>query len=123
MISLLMKALTRGDIPGSFKKFPLLFRQAKTIVIIWLFDHFKSKTVPSMNGVSIITFINHLHAWATKFKPSFTFFKLPVLTSNNVIWVNFSATHNNTLSRHSRWATCLFAMRSSISLLSLKIFF
>ena len=37
------------------------------------------------------TFVNHLHAWVTKFKPSFMFFKLLVLTSNNVIWVNFSA--------------------------------
>ena len=43
-----------------------------------------------MNGVWIITFVNHFHAWVTKFKPSFMFFKLLVLTSNNVIWVNFS---------------------------------
>ena len=81
-----------SDIQGSFKKFPLLFRQAKMIfVIIWLFDHFTLKPVPSGNGLWIITFVNHLHVWVTKFKPSFMFFKLSILTSNNVIWVNFSA--------------------------------
>ena len=60
-------------------------------VIIWLFDHFTLKPVPSVNGIWIITFVNHLHVWVTKFKPSFMFFKLSILTSNNVIWVNFSA--------------------------------
>ena len=60
-------------------------------VIIWLFDHFMLKPAPSVNGVWIITFFNHLHVWVTKIKPSFMFFKLSVLTSNNVIWVNFSA--------------------------------
>ena len=60
-------------------------------VIIWLFDHFTLKPVPSGNGLWIITFVNHLHVWVTKFKPSFMFFKLSILTSNNVIWVNFSA--------------------------------
>ena len=44
-----------------------------------------------MNGVWIITFVNHFHAWVTKFKPSFMFFKLLVLTSNNVIWVDILA--------------------------------
>ena len=81
-----------SDIQGSFKKFLLLFCQAKMIfVIIWLFDHFTLKPVPSVNGVWTITFVNHLHLWLTKFKPSFMFFKLSVLTSNNVIWVNFFA--------------------------------
>ena len=60
-------------------------------VIIWLFDHFTLKPVPSVNGVWTITFVNHLHLWLTKFKPSFMFFKLSVLTSNNVICVNFFA--------------------------------
>ena len=60
-------------------------------VIIWLFDHFTLKPVPSVNGVWIITFVNHLHVWVTKFKPSFMFFQLLVLTSNNVIWINLSA--------------------------------
>ena len=58
------------------------------VVIIWLFDHFTLKPVPSVNDIWIITFVNHLHVWVTKFKPLFMFFKL---TWNNVIWVNFSA--------------------------------
>ena len=49
------------------------------------------KPVPSVNVVWIIKFVNHLHVWITKFKPSLMFFKLSLLTSNNVIWVNFSA--------------------------------
>ena len=44
-----------------------------------------------MNDVWIITFVDHLHVWVTKLKPSLMFFKLPVLTSINVAWVNFSA--------------------------------
>ena len=60
-------------------------------VVFWLFDHFALKSVPSVNGVWIITFVNHLHAWVTKFKPSLMLSQLLVLTSNNVIWVNFSA--------------------------------
>ena len=81
-----------SDIQGSFKKFPLLFRQAETIfVIIWPFHQFTLKPVLSVNGIWIITFVNHLHVWVTKFKPSFMFFKLSILTSNNVIWVNFIA--------------------------------
>ena len=44
-----------------------------------------------MNGVLIITFVNHLHVWVTNFKPSLMLFKLLVLTSNNVVLVNFSA--------------------------------
>ena len=49
------------------------------------------KPVPSMNGIWIITFVSHLHVWVMKFKPSLMFFKWPVLTSNNVVWINFSA--------------------------------
>ena len=60
-------------------------------VIAWLFDHFTLKPVPSVNGVWIITFVNQLHVWVTKFKPSFMFFQLLVLTLNNVIWMNFFA--------------------------------
>ena len=59
-------------------------------VIIWLFVHFTFKPVPSVNGIWVMTSVNHLHIWITKFKPSFMFFKLSILTSNNVIWVNFS---------------------------------
>ena len=53
-------------------------------VIIWLFDHLMLEPVPSVNGVWIITFVK-------KFKPSFMFFQLLVLISNNVVWVNFFA--------------------------------
>ena len=82
----------KSDIQGRFKKCSLLFRQAKIIfVIIWIFDHFTLNPFQSVNGLWIITFVNHLHVWITKFKPSYLFFKLPVLTSNNIIWVNFSA--------------------------------
>ena len=48
------------------------------------------KPIPSVNGVWIITFIDLLHVWVAKPKPSLMFFELSVLTSNNVIRVNFS---------------------------------
>ena len=60
-------------------------------VIVWPFDCFTLKPAPWVNSVWIITFFNHLHVWVTKFKPSFIFFKLSILTSNNVIWLGFSA--------------------------------
>ena len=60
-------------------------------VILWFLDHFTLKPVSSVNGVWIITFVSHLHVWVTEFKPSLMFFQLPVLTSSNVILVNFSA--------------------------------
>ena len=44
-----------------------------------------------MNSIGIFAFDRHLHVWVTKLKPSLMFFKLPILTSNNVIWMNFSA--------------------------------
>ena len=44
-----------------------------------------------LNDVWIITLMNHIHAWVTKFKPSFMFFKLLVLIPNSIILVNFSA--------------------------------
>ena len=81
-----------SDIQGSFKKFSLLFGQAETIfVIVCFFDHFMLKTISSVNGICMVAFVNHLHVWLTKFKPSFIIFKLSVLKSNNVIWMNFSA--------------------------------
>ena len=49
------------------------------------------KSTPSVNGVLIITFVSHLHVWVTKFKPSLMFFKVPILTSNNVVWINLFA--------------------------------
>ena len=79
-------------IQGSFKKGSLLFRQAEMVfVVVWFLDHFTLKSAPLMNSIWIITFVSHLHVWVTKFKPSLMFFQLPVLTSNNVVWVNFSA--------------------------------
>ena len=81
-----------SNIKGSFKTFPLLFCQAKMIfVITWLFDHFTLKPVPLVNGVFIITFVNHLHFSITNFNPLLMLFKLLVLTSNNIVLVNFSA--------------------------------
>ena len=81
-----------SHIQGSFKKCSLLFGQGKMVfVIVWFLDHFTVKSTPSMNGIWIITFVSHLHVWVTKFKPSLTFLKLPILASNNVVWMNFSA--------------------------------
>ena len=79
-------------IQGIFKKFSLLFGQSKMVfVVVWLFNHFMLKSTPLLNGIWIITFVSHLHVWLTKFKPSLMFFQLPVLISNNVVWVSFSA--------------------------------
>ena len=44
-----------------------------------------------MNSIWLITFVNHLHVWVTKFKSSLIFFKLSILTSNNIIWVGLFA--------------------------------
>ena len=60
-------------------------------VVIWLLDHFTLKSTPTVNGVWIILFVSHLHVWVTKFKPSIMFSQLPILTSNNVVWMNFFA--------------------------------
>ena len=79
-----------SDIQGSFKKFSLLFGQAEMIfVVVWFLDHFIFKSIPSMNGIWIIAFVGHRHVWVTKFKPSFMFFQLPVLTLNNVVLMPF----------------------------------
>ena len=81
-----------SDIQGSFKKCWLPFRQSEIIfVVIWFLYHFSLEHIPSVNGVWIITFVSHLHVWVTKFKLSFMFFQLLVLTSNNVAWVDLSA--------------------------------
>ena len=80
------------SIQGSFKKYSFLFYQAEMVfVIVWFLDHFTLKPVPSMNCVWIITFVSHLHVCVMKFKPLLMFFKLSILTSNNVVWVNFFA--------------------------------
>ena len=77
-------------------------------VVIRFFDHFTLESIPSMNSIGIVAFVKHLHVWVTKLKPSLMFFKLLVLTLNNVIWLNFFAIFfmkNNTLSKHPRRAT------------------
>ena len=58
-------------------------------VMVWFLDHFTLEPVPLVNGFWIVAFVSHLHVWVTKFKPSLMFFQLPILTSNNVVWVNF----------------------------------
>ena len=79
-----------SDIQGSFKKFSLLLGQAEMVfVVVWFLDHFMLKLVPSMNGVWVIAFVSHHHAWVTKSKPLLMLFQLPVLTSNNVVWMPF----------------------------------
>ena len=109
----------------SFKKFSLLFGQAEMVfIIVWFLDHFTLEPVPAVNGVWI-AFVSQLHVWVTMFKPSLMFCQLSVLTSNNVVWVPFftvlfdEARHLVKTSTTS--TTYLFAMRSSISSLSLKI--
>ena len=84
-------ALNNG-IQGNFKKFLLFFHQAEMVsAIVWFLDHFTLEYVPSVIGVWIIAFVSHLHVWVTKSEPSLMFFKLPILTSNNVLWMPFSA--------------------------------
>ena len=80
-----------SDIQGSFNECLLFFGQAELVfVIVWFLDHLTVESVSSVNGDWIITFVSHLHDWVTKFKPWLMFFKLSILASNNVIWVNFS---------------------------------
>ena len=59
-------------------------------VIVWFLDHFTLEYVPSVNGVWIIAFVSHLHVCVTRFEPSLMFFKMSILTSNNVVWMLFS---------------------------------
>ena len=61
------------------------------LLVVWFFDHFSLKPVPSMNSTWIIAFVSHFHVWVTKFKPSLMFFKLVVLTLNNVIGMGLFA--------------------------------
>ena len=60
-------------------------------VIIWFLDHFTLEYVLSMNSIWIITPASLLHVWVTKFKTFFIFFKLSILTLNNVMWVDLFA--------------------------------
>ena len=56
-------------------------------VIVWFLDHFTLEYVPSVNSIWVITPAVLFHVWITKFKTIFIFFKLSILTSNNVMWV------------------------------------
>ena len=79
-----------GNIKEGLKTFLLFFCQTKMVfVTVWFLNHFTLEFVPSMNSIWIITSASLLHAWVTKFKTFFIFFKLPILTSNSIIWVNF----------------------------------
>ena len=60
-------------------------------VIVWFLNHLTLEYLPSMNSIWIITPASLLHVWVTKFKTFFIFFKLSILTSNNVIRVNLFA--------------------------------
>ena len=80
-----------SNIKDSLKKFSILFRQVEMVfVIVWFLDHFTLEYVPSMNTIWIITFVSLLNVWVTKFKTSLKFFKLSILTSNNVICVGLT---------------------------------
>ena len=61
------------------------------LVVVGLFYHFALKSEPSVNCVWIITFVGRFHVWVMRPRPLPMFFQLPILTSNNVIWVNLSA--------------------------------
>ena len=60
-------------------------------VMVWFLDHFTLEYVLSVNSIWIITPADLLHVWVTKFKTFFIFFKLSILTSNNVMWVGLLA--------------------------------
>ena len=81
-----------SNIKDSFKKFSLFICQAEMVfVIVWFLNHLTLEYLPSMNSIWIITPASLLHVWVTKFKTFFIFFKLSILTSNNVIRVNLFA--------------------------------
>ena len=85
-------ATLNNNIQCNFKKFSLFFRQTEMVsAIVWFLDHFTLEYVPSVNYVWIIAFVSHSHVWVTKFKPLFMIFKMPILTSNNVVWMPFSS--------------------------------
>ena len=81
-----------SNIQGSFKKFSLFFRQTEMVfVIVWFLYHFTLKPC----SIDEWRLDHHIcqppPCLEPKFKPLLMFFKLPVLTSNNVVWVPFSA--------------------------------
>ena len=81
-----------SNIKEGLKKFLLFFRQAKMVfVIIWFLDHFTLEYVPPVNSIWIVTPASLFHVRVKTFKTFFIFFKLSILTSNNVIWVDLPA--------------------------------
>ena len=75
-----------SGVKDSLKKFSLLLRQAKMVfVIIWFFDHFTLEYVPSVKSIWVITPADLFHAWITKLKLFFLFFKLSIFSPNKVI--------------------------------------
>ena len=115
-----------NDTQDSFKKFSLFFCQAEMVSVrLWFLDHFTLEYVSSVNGVWIIAFVSNLHVWVTKFEPSLMFFKMPILTLNNVVWMPFSTILFDKTQHVVKTSTTGYGpvfMRSSNSLLSLKIF-
>ena len=86
VLELQNSSVLNSDIQGSFKKFPHLFYQHKMVfAVIWPFDHFTLESIPLINSIGIVAFVNHLHVWVTKFKPSLMFFQMLILTPSNVI--------------------------------------
>ena len=84
--------MVKSDIKDSLKNFSLLYRQVEMVfVIVWFLNHFTLEYVPSVNSIWIITPADLLTVWVTKFKTFFIFFKLSILTSDNVIWVGLLA--------------------------------
>ena len=79
-------------IKDSLKRFSLLFRQTEMVFVkVWFLVHFTLEYVPSVNSIWIITPAGLLLVLVTKFKTFFIFFKLCILTLNNVIWVDLLA--------------------------------
>ena len=60
-------------------------------VIVWFLDHLTLEYVPSMNSIWIFPPVSLFHVWITNFETSLMFFKLSILRSNNVIWVDILA--------------------------------
>ena len=118
--------ILKSDIKDSLKKFSLPFCQAEMVsVIVRFLDHVSLEHVLSVNSIWIITFTHLLHVWVTKFKTFFIFFKLFILTSNNVIWVNFSTILFDETQHVVKISTTGYEpvfMRPSISSWSLKNF-
>ena len=115
-----------SNIKEGLKTFLFFFCQAKMVfVTVWFLNHFTLEYVPSMNSIWISTSASLLHAWVTKFKTFFIFFKLSILTLNNVIWVNFFAVLFDEAQHVVKVSTTGYVLvfyEVIISLLSLKIF-